>query len=78
MKKFINKIHSKETELAIRTKTALASKSGEGYECDCWWCSGDKQMIPVLQHAMPRMDVSRETERIEQGGENRQIPARYA
>ena len=31
MKKFINKIHSKATELAIRTKTALASKSGEGY-----------------------------------------------
>ena len=31
MKKFINKINSKATELAIRTKTALASKSGEGY-----------------------------------------------
>ena len=31
MKKFINKIHSKATELAIRTKTVLASKSGEGY-----------------------------------------------
>lgn len=31
MKKFFNKIHSKATELAIRTKTALASKSGEGY-----------------------------------------------
>ena len=32
MKKFINKINSKATELAIRTKTALASKSGEGYK----------------------------------------------
>ena len=31
MKKLINKINSKATELAIRTKTALASKSGEGY-----------------------------------------------
>ena len=31
MKKFINTINSKATELAIRTKTALASKSGEGY-----------------------------------------------
>ena len=31
MKKFINKINSKATELAIRTKTALAAKSGEGY-----------------------------------------------
>lgn len=31
MKKFINKINSKATELAIRTKTAIASKSGEGY-----------------------------------------------
>lgn len=31
MKKFINKINSKATELAIRTKTALACKSGEGY-----------------------------------------------
>ena len=31
MKKFINKINSKATELAIRTKTALASKPGEGY-----------------------------------------------
>lgn len=31
MKKFINKINSKATELAIRTKTALASTSGEGY-----------------------------------------------
>ena len=31
MKKFINKINSKATELAIRTKSALASKSGEGY-----------------------------------------------
>ena len=31
MKKFINKINSKATELAIRTKTALPSKSGEGY-----------------------------------------------
>ena len=31
MKKLINKINSKVTELAIRTKTALASKSGEGY-----------------------------------------------
>lgn len=31
MKKFINKINSKATELAIRTKTALASKSSEGY-----------------------------------------------
>ena len=31
MKKFINKINSKATELAIRTKTALASKYGEGY-----------------------------------------------
>lgn len=31
MKKFINKINFKATELAIRTKTALACKSGEGY-----------------------------------------------
>ena len=31
MKKLINKINSKATELAIRTKTTLASKSGEGY-----------------------------------------------
>ena len=31
MKKLINKINSKVTELAIRTKTALASKSGAGY-----------------------------------------------
>ena len=31
MKKFFNKIHSKATELAIRAKTVLASKSGEGY-----------------------------------------------
>mgnify|MGYP000684852066 FL=1 len=31
MKKLINKINSKATELAIRTKTVLASKSGEGY-----------------------------------------------
>ena len=31
MKKLIHKINSKATELAIRTKTALASKSGEGY-----------------------------------------------
>ena len=31
MKKLINKINSKATELAIRTKSALASKSGEGY-----------------------------------------------
>ncbi len=31
MKKFINKLGSKATELAIRTKTALESKSGEGY-----------------------------------------------
>ncbi len=31
MKKFINKINSKATELAIRAKTVLASKSGEGY-----------------------------------------------
>ena len=31
MKKLINKIHSKATEFAIRTRTALASKSGEGY-----------------------------------------------
>ena len=31
MKKFISKINSKATELAIRTKTALACKSGEGY-----------------------------------------------
>ena len=32
MKKLINKINSKATELAIRAKTVLASKSGEGYE----------------------------------------------
>ena len=31
MKKLINKINSKVNQLAIRTKTALASKSGEGY-----------------------------------------------
>lgn len=31
MKKLINKINSKATELAIRAKTVLASKSGEGY-----------------------------------------------
>lgn len=31
MKKLINKITSKVNQLAIRTKTALASKSGEGY-----------------------------------------------
>ena len=31
MKKFINKINSKAIELAIRTKTVLTSKSGEGY-----------------------------------------------
>ena len=31
MKKLINKINSKANQLAIRTKTALASKSGEGY-----------------------------------------------
>ena len=31
MKKLINKINSKATELVIRAKTVLASKSGEGY-----------------------------------------------
>ena len=31
MKKFINKINSKVNQLAIRAKTVLASKSGEGY-----------------------------------------------
>ena len=31
MKKLINKINSKATELAIRAKTVRASKSGEGY-----------------------------------------------
>ena len=31
MKKLINKINSKATELAICAKTVLASKSGEGY-----------------------------------------------
>ena len=31
MKKFINKINFKAIELAIRAKTVLASKSGEGY-----------------------------------------------
>ena len=31
MKMLINKINSKATELAIRAKTVLASKSGEGY-----------------------------------------------
>ena len=31
MKKLINKINSKATELAIRAKTVVASKSGEGY-----------------------------------------------
>ena len=31
MKKLINKINSKATELAIRAKIVLASKSGEGY-----------------------------------------------
>ena len=31
MKKLINKINSKVNQLAIRAKTVLASKSGEGY-----------------------------------------------
>lgn len=31
MKKLFNKLNNKANELAIRTKTALASKSGEGY-----------------------------------------------
>ena len=31
MKKLINKINSKVHQLAIRAKTVLASKSGEGY-----------------------------------------------
>ena len=31
MKKFFNKLTNKANEVAIRTKTALESKSGEGY-----------------------------------------------